>query len=169
MARDRIPIKIRFWEKVKKQAEHNGCWLWVGAKGNYGYGVIGKGGRGEGLARAHVLSWEWANNKKVPEGMCVCHSCDNPSCVNPKHLFIATQQENLVDMRLKQRGSAPPLHYGEKQHCAKLSPNKVKEIRKLHVSGLFKHRDLAKIFDVSKNTITSLLSGKTWRHIENDI
>lgn len=104
-----VPIEKRFWEKVKK-ASNDECWLWLGGKTYGGYGVIGSGGR-HGLIRAHRLSWEIANSK-IPEGLWVLHKCDNPPCVNPKHLFLGTQSDNMNDCIAK--GRQPNYR---KSHC----------------------------------------------------
>lgn len=91
-------LEERFWEKVQKSS---GCWLWMAAKANYGYGVINLG-TGLGLVRAHRLSWAM-HNGPVPEGREVCHRCDVPACVNPAHLFLGTHGDNMRDMVKKGR------------------------------------------------------------------
>ena len=80
-----------------------GCWNWVSIN-KAGYGMIDIDGK---TYRAHRYSWE-ASNGKIPDGLCVCHKCDNPRCVNPDHLFLATHQENMKDMYDKGRGFIPP-------------------------------------------------------------
>lgn len=94
----RVPLERRFWDKVQKTPT---CWLWTGAtKDGYRYGIIGPpGGHGSPI-RAHRLSWELANGP-IPSGMVICHSCDEPRCVRPEHLFLGTQRDNLFDARSK--------------------------------------------------------------------
>lgn len=95
---DRTPIADRFWRHVEKG---EGCWLWTGFCTPTGYGKTSVERR---PAYAHRVSWELRYGP-IPRGLYVCHSCDNPSCVRPDHLFVATQRENLRDMSLKGRGS----------------------------------------------------------------
>lgn len=87
----------RFWNKINKAAP-NGCWEWTGSTAN-GYGQL----KYPGQIRAHRTSWELHSKKKIPFGMCVLHKCDNPPCVNPKHLWLGTALQNTRDMIKKKR------------------------------------------------------------------
>jgi hypothetical protein len=93
----------RLWAKVDKTAD---CWIWTAAvlKPEWPYGVIQRGGRGEGTLLAHRVTFELAYGP-IPDGLLVLHHCDNPRCVRPEHLFLGTQEDNLRDSALKGRNA----------------------------------------------------------------
>lgn len=90
----------RFWSRVKRG---DGCWEWQGGSNQYGYGLFTRRGCDTKVTRvASRISWELAHGP-IPQGMVVCHKCDNPPCVNPDHLFIGTHLDNMRDMVAKGR------------------------------------------------------------------
>lgn len=146
----------------------SGCWNWKGLKSRFGYGVIGKSPyiRTGKKTYTHQLSW-MIYNGEIPDGMFVCHHCDNPACVNPDHLFLGTPQDNVDDKMRKGRHKTR-VHYGKShpQHGTnskfhKLSDLDVQEIRKLKKDGSTL-RFIANKFGVAHGTINSIIQGRKW-------
>lgn len=131
------------------------CILWDKYKDKNGYGITTYKGK---QWRAHRLSY-FLNVGNIDPDMFICHKCDNPSCVNPKHLFQGTPLDNVKDMQSKGRDS----HYlSENNGRAKLTWESVNLIRKLYSEGKNDIRGLAKQFNVSKSTIGYIVQNKTW-------
>src|SRR4051812_35617659 len=101
----------RFWRKVDKRGPDE-CWIWKGHKSSRGYGRISLHHHGLGNYQAHRLSWELANAKPLPGHLRACHSCDNPLCVNPAHLWPGTDADNVRDRDKKGRNGN-----SNKTHC----------------------------------------------------
>ena len=142
----------------------NNCWCWMGTRNDRGYGVIGNGTRKKGVSKAHRVSYELFHFTKLEKDKCVCHACDNPACVNPQHLFVGTQADNVADMIAKGRNVLPPVRKGKKSNSAKLNNKKIRQIRKLARDG-FLSRKIAREFEVSKTTIFQIVKRKSWRHV----
>lgn len=141
--------------------ESSGCWIWAGAKFRAGYGRVRINRK---IQQTHRLAWELAYGD-IPDGMCICHKCDNPPCVNPRHLFVGTYADNMQDMHNKGRGKTGKIHKqgpkGEKAHTAKLTESIVLFIRSSHD----KAKDLAGQYGVSDRTIQMIRKKVTWRHL----
>lgn len=147
----------RFLSKIS--IDDSGCWLWMAGKSRAGYGQMRINKK---TIYAHRLSYE-INKGDIPYGFCILHSCDNPACVNPEHLSIGTQKDNLQDMWRKKRGIIP--HYrGEKNSQSKLTAKQVKQIRKLCSYGAVQSK-IAKRYGVSNTAIGYILSGRNWGSI----
>lgn len=140
-----------FFTKIKIAPD--GCHLWTGAKIPRGYGRYSPLGRRGKRYYAHRFAWEIANGRAVPDGAVVCHRCDNPSCVNPSHLFVGTQADNMKDMARKGRSTK-----GEASGRAKLTRSQVSEI----LSSVTASREIAPHYGVSAGHIRSIRSGKRW-------
>lgn len=146
----------KFWEKVDKKSE-NDCWMWLGHIDRYGYGKFWN-------FLSHRFSWiDTFGN--IPDGLYVCHKCDNPSCVNPRHLFLGTQLDNMQDMVKKGRIHS---HIGEDNPKSKLSERDIYKIYRLYDAGLSGYK-IAKMFLVSKTNILGIVRGKTWRHLYGQV
>lgn len=157
------PLAQRFWPKVDMTAGPNGCWLWTAHRTPNGYGQIGAGARNRGLLYAHRVSFE-LNHGPLTDGMFVCHSCDNPPCVNPGHLFLGTPEDNSHDARAKGR-LRPPRLSGELAAPAVLTERQVVQIIDRRERGELL-RNLSAEFGVTETTISNIATGKTWRHIQ---
>lgn len=144
----------RFWQKISK--ESNGCWNWAGARHSRkdprnGYGVFRFDGK---PMKAHRVSWLLLKGD-IPNGLQVLHKCDNVQCVNPDHLFLGTQQDNIADMVAKGRnrdGSG----IGRK-----LTAEQVKSIR----SDWRPSRIIAKEYGVGKSMVNYIKSGDAWSSV----
>ena len=145
----------RFWEKVDKSGS---CWIWKAQIDRDGYGKINVGIRKQS---AHRVSYE-IRFGKIPHGMCVLHTCDNPSCVNPDHLFVGTNADNMKDRDAKGRHN--PCR-GEKHGGSILTEIQVSDIRALWSVGKMTQRKIGKIFGVSQSRISMIVNNKHWRHI----
>lgn len=145
----------RFWKKVEKT---DGCWLWTGSKQTSGQGKKPYGSfRFKGGWLAHRFSWI-LHKGPIPKDMLVCHHCDNHSCVNPKHLFLGTQQDNMDDMKNKGRRNGYPR--------VKLTWEDVHRMRRLYATGKILQKTLVRIFNVSKSTICNIINNRERKVLE---
>lgn len=149
-------IEERFWPKVDKSKEIDGCWIWIAAKDKGGYGVI-RNEKGK-LERAHRTSWTIANGP-IKDGLFVCHKCDVRACINPEHMFLGTNTDNVRDMIKK--GRANPAR-GEYSGKAKLCESDVIAIR----SSTGIQQEIADAFCIGRTTVRQILNRETWRHVK---
>jgi hypothetical protein len=134
---------------------NSGCWLWTGGLDTHGYAQLGKPGKNNGNYLAHRLSWELHRGEPIPDGLLVCHKCDVPSCVNPHHMFLGSNQDNTNDKLAKGR---QPSKFGEKNPKAKLTEAMVEEIRSSPLPRL----ELAAKFGVTRTHIGYIQRGDCW-------
>jgi len=131
------------------------CWIWKGSIANCKrYGSVGIGGKSY---LAHRASF-WLFNNINPGEKCVCHKCDNGFCVNPQHLFLGSQKDNVLDMESKKRSVHPKC---ESHGRAKLNKEQVLDIRNKHKLGK-SIRCLAKEYSMSRPTISRIVNNKGW-------
>jgi hypothetical protein len=160
---DQSSTERRFWAKVDKSAQ-NGCWLWTAAVyGKLSYGLFTFEGRSQ---PAHRVAWKLFIGP-IPDGLKVCHNCpggDNPACVNPAHMFLGTQKDNIQDAVKKGRWNSNP-RIGEAHHNHKLTEQDIPVIRELNMQGVSKS-ELGRRYGVSSNTIGSICRRKMWIWVE---
>lgn len=153
-------VRERFYSKIEIIPFHD-CWEWVGAASSDGYGVIRINGKN---IRSHRFSYKEFIGY-IPKEICVCHKCDNHKCVNPKHLFLGTNKDNMQDMVKKGRQSKGDSHY-----YSKLSSDQVKCILNKYIRGTgSKNRGnilyLSKIFNISRRQIGKIIRREKWKHL----
>lgn len=153
----------RLMDKVLPEP-NSGCWLWTGGTNGRGYGKITVGRRPDGSkfgAYAHRASWE-LHCGPIPKGMFILHRCDNPSCVNPEHLFLGTPADNVHDMLAKGRQAAMPLpRRGETNNKAKITEADVIAIRATRDN----QDAVAAAYGVSQTVISNVRLRKSWTHV----
>lgn len=161
-------LQRRFWAKVDlngptpEHVPHLGpCWVWTGARWNgYGALAVGRTERGSPVKQtSHRLSWRM-HNSEIPEGLFVCHHCDNRLCVRPDHLFLGTSQANTADMVRKGRQSR-----GESVNTCRLSEEQVNEVVRLYRAGVIQ-TEIAKMFGIGQSTVSSIVRGESWQHLK---
>lgn len=143
-----------FWSKVDVREEDE-CWEWRGGKDSDGYGGVRVGNRDY---RAHRYSW-MINYGDIPKNFLVCHKCDNPPCINPKHLFLGTHKDNVNDMISKGRRI---YQKGEERYNSKLTWVKVSEIRTLVKTTDLSQSKIAKLYNISEALVSGIVNNKTW-------
>jgi hypothetical protein len=153
---------VSFNEKWKLSS--NGCWEWIGVANRYGNFSSQAMGFRDGIS-AHRASWI-LHKGPIPRSMFVLHRCDNKQCVNPEHLFLGTQSDNMKDKFLKGRQSPhlPPVLTGQNNKSAKLCEEDVRRMRELRNSGLT-FVELGKQFGVSNTTAHRIVTGANWKHV----
>lgn len=174
-----------FWSKVVT-GKTDDCWLWSGSRDAQQYGDIRIGKK---LMRAHRVSWT-IRNGQIPNGIFVLHRCDNPSCVNPSHLFLGTIQDNHADMCKKGRIASGDNHglrihperaatglrngahtkpeqrrHGESHGMAIVTDEIVLAMRSLRSNQNLSYTKIGKQFSLSKASAREAIIGKTWTHI----
>lgn len=144
-----------FWRRVDVRGADE-CWGWLGQKDRRGYGRFSINGK---KFLAHRIALHGVAKKQ--DKSVVCHSCDNPSCVNPSHLFVGTQADNVQDMLSKGRNRPNPPS-GERHHNSKLTEHEVFLIKQSRATQV----QLAEIFGVTQANISEIRRGRTWKHVQ---
>lgn len=141
----------RFYKHVIPEP-NTGCWMWTAYINRFGYGAIKFRGK---TALSHRVSWTLFRGE-ITGMLHVLHRCDNRGCVNPNHLFLGTHDENMKDMVSKRRNAS-----GARHRSAKLTPEKVADIRRRYAKG--NGLELAREFGLAHGAVSDIIRGKTWR------
>jgi len=149
-----------YFNRKTVKNEENNCIEWIGWRDKDGYGGAYRNGKN---IRAHRFSYELFIGP-IPKGKNVCHKCDNPSCVNPDHLYVGTQRDNMYDKVERDRCN---LKCGEEAKVSRLTEAQVVEIIREKKSGTKVQRIIDK-YAISKSTIMDIMQGKLWKHIDRD-
>lgn len=165
--RTKDPV-VRFWLCVQKSDDPDGCWLWTGHKDRKGYGLFKLGSACDHSYR-HIGSHRYSYilvHGAISDNLNVCHNCpdgqDRPDCVNPSHLFLGTQHENMQDMARKKRSTA-----GERSAQSKLTAEQIRQIQSEYVKVSQGHgngTELAHRYNVNQSTISRIVNGKRWNN-----
>lgn len=148
----------RFWSKVDKTSNPNGCWEWKANKLKAGYGKFKFQGKTFSSHRFVFLILRG----NIPNKFCVLHKCDNPSCVYPKHLKLGTFKDNMQDKIKKGRANSVK---GEKVTGSKLNTSDIVWIREMYATNLYSHQDIALKFQVTRSMIGYIIRKNNWKHI----
>lgn len=150
--------KERFWKKVEKTSS---CWLWLGGLYYNGYGQFFKN---PNKITAHRFAYEDIFGN-IDKNLVVCHKCDNRKCVNPKHLFLGTQKDNIQDMIQKGR-KVNANKKGINNGRALIDDDIVRQIRSIYKTKKISQLKLAKLFNISETQIKRIIDKQSWKHVE---
>jgi hypothetical protein len=157
---DHRPISVRLEERSTPEP-NTGCLLWYGCRTKAGYGKLGVDG---GEVYVHRLAYELEHGP-IPDGLLVCHTCDTPNCINPDHLFLGTNAENLADRDAKGRGDTKSwTMLGTKHHNARLTDDDVRYIR-ANCTKRGDQRRMAKQFGITETNVTVIVKRRGWKHV----
>lgn len=142
---------------AKYQKDESGCWIWTASCAGKGYGQIKLPGTRRQIY-AHRLSY-LIHKGELPDAKHICHTCDNPKCVNPDHLFVGTSQDNHDDMKAKGRHT-----YGEKSATVKSTTKEVLQMKAMIKAGVPQTK-IAALFGLHQTTISKINRAERWKHL----
>lgn len=145
----------RFWSYVGHSGDANACWEWQKSRDWFGHG---KASFHRMTIGAHRVAYHIAISP-IPDQVCVCHTCDNPACCNPAHLFLGTNLDNIKDRHKKHRDA-----FGERNGRARFTDNDIRHIRLRHANGESQGA-IARALGTTQSCISRIINRKTWRHV----
>jgi hypothetical protein len=153
--------KALFWSKVNKGGPtqphmKSQCWIWEGGIGSAGYGVFGIKRK---TFKSHRVSY-FLENGNMQSGSFACHKCDNPICVRAEHIFEGSPKNNTQDAAIKGR-----MKRGDMHHLAKLTAEKVRDMRRKYEAGGITRAEIGRMFGVGRQTACCIIRRKTWAHV----
>lgn len=156
----RVSLSERFWSKVQGDTS---CWLWLSTRraGYGGFRIHGK------YFAAHRVAWMLSCGP-IPHGLCVLHTCDNPLCVRPSHLFLGTKSDNRRDCVRKGRAFMPD-NRGARCAKAKLTEVKALEVKRLGAEGNLTQREIALEYGIDRSQVSRITHGKRWSYLGQPI
>lgn len=155
----------RFWAKVDVRGPDE-CWEWKAGRYHDNYGMLGVQNQGHlTTMRAHVFALILATAEDAWGRYCL-HTCDNPPCCNPAHLYWGTQRQNIADMDRRGRSNRPIVR-GEQNSNARLTEADVRAIRAAYATGRFSQQKLGNSYGVSQAVISGIVRNKAWTHVSD--
>lgn len=165
---DKNPTFKDIFDYLKRRSKktETDCWEWQLSRvgGDYGYFHWRAANRITGTTYAHRAAYISVHEQILDGATVICHSCDNPICINPDHLFRGVQRDNIEDMWNKDRQQKNLGRVGEKNGSAKIDGETVKVIRNQAELGI-SHRQIAKLHGLTPEAISAIVKRKTWKHI----
>lgn len=153
---------VELFKRKFVEAGPNECWEWLASKNSWGYGIMCQNRKQvQTQWLAHRISYEHFVGP-IPEGMLVCHTCDNPGCVNPSHLFLGSNADNIADRQAKGRGVV-----GERGGNSKLTEAQAREIIARYRAGE-SPRTLGPEYGITHNSAWHIITGRTWPHLKDE-
>lgn len=172
MGRPRETLESKFWSKVKKGRSLDDCWEWTASKFKAGYGQLTHGyaeGEHKNL-KGHRVSYE-IHFGAIPDGMLVCHRCDEPSCANPRHLYLGTWQDNVQDMIVKgRRYDTSGANNGQAKITAKIAEQIRKEYAKndptfnRYQRRKWSQAKLGAKYGITQTVVSNIVNGNYWKN-----
>lgn len=161
-----MPAARRRFASLVRWAPGEACWEWAGFRQPRPGGILSYGPFcvRKRKTLAHRMAWMLVHGP-IAAGLVVRHRCDNVACVRPDHLLVGTQAENLADMRARGRACFPQIRTGAAHHAARLTPEKVRELRALYAAGGISFAAMGEHFGIHPTSAHAIVKRESWRHV----